>query len=213
MRSRHAIVRYLMSVRPLTVALWRVVPRPCARYLLRLFRNSESALGFGIRYLCLTRLCKACGEKVIVFPSVYLLRLENLELGTNISIHEFCYIDAHGSVRIGDDVAIAHNSSIVSTDHEIDGASGCIKDLRVIPAPVDIGSNVWIGCGARILKGVRVADGSVVAAGAVVTKDVSENTIVAGVPARFVRRRSDQTSATQTASQDKNDIRNRRDAA
>ena len=117
MKSRRAIVRCLLPLRSLAVSLFRVVSRWTASYIFRLFRHSESALGFGIRYLCLTRLCKACGEKVIVFPSVYLLRPENLELGTNVSIHEFCYIDAEGAIRIGDDVAIAHNCSILGSDH------------------------------------------------------------------------------------------------
>src|SRR5690625_666351 len=55
------------------------------------------------------------------------------------------------------------------------------------PAPVIIRKNVWIASNATILPGVTIGDNAVVAAGAVVTKDVPENTVVAGVPAEFIK--------------------------
>lgn len=58
----------------------------------------------------------------------------------------------------------------------------------LISAPVVIGNNVWIGSNATILPGVTIGDNAVVAAGAVVTKDVPVNTVVAGVPAKIMKR-------------------------
>ena len=55
--------------------------------------------------------------------------------------------------------------------------------------PVNIGNDVWIGYGAKLLEGVTIGDGAIVAAGAVVTKDVSPYTIVGGVPAKIIRKR------------------------
>jgi len=57
----------------------------------------------------------------------------------------------------------------------------------VIPAPVHIGRDVWIGANAVILPGVTIGDGAVIAAGAVVTKDVPENTVAGGVPAKVIK--------------------------
>ena len=55
------------------------------------------------------------------------------------------------------------------------------------PAPIQLGKNVWIGSNSTILQGVTIGDNAIVAAGSVVTKDVLANTIVGGVPARYIR--------------------------
>ena len=55
------------------------------------------------------------------------------------------------------------------------------------PAPIVLGRNVWVGSNATILQGVTIGDNAVVAAGAVVTKDVAANTVVGGVPAKFMK--------------------------
>ena len=61
-------------------------------------------------------------------------------------------------------------------------------DRHLLCTPIHIGNRVWIGAGAIITRGVTIGDGAVIAARAVVTKDVEENTIVGGVPAKFIKK-------------------------
>jgi acetyltransferase-like isoleucine patch superfamily enzyme len=61
------------------------------------------------------------------------------------------------------------------------------KRANLIPKPVKIGAKVWIGANVTILPGVNIGDGAIIAAGAVVNKDVAPNTVVGGVPAKFIK--------------------------
>ncbi|MGJ9402129.1 acyltransferase [Arthrobacter sp. KK5.5] len=100
-----------------------------------------------------------------------------------------CYIDATGGLEIGNDVSIAHSTSILTTNHNWSSVGIPIRDQAVSLAPVSVGNDVWIGAGVRILAGVSIGTGAIIAAGAVVTKDVAPGTIVAGVPASVVKAR------------------------
>ena len=97
-------------------------------------------------------------------------------------INGFSQIVCAKNIEIGNDVAIAREVIIRDTDaHDIvDGKHKKVK-------PVKIGNHVWIGAKAMIMKGVTIGDGTIIAAGAVVTKDIPENCIAAGVPAKIIK--------------------------
>lgn len=78
---------------------------------------------------------------------------------------------------------------ILSTNHIIPQGRARIFESGHRKEPVSIGSDVWIGASSTILAGVTIGDGAVIAAGSVVTKDVEPYSIVAGVPARQIKRR------------------------
>jgi acetyltransferase-like isoleucine patch superfamily enzyme len=86
-------------------------------------------------------------------------------------------------IEIGNDVNLSKGVIIRDSDNHkiLDGKHKMTK-------PIKIGNHVWIGVRAIILKGVIIADGAIVAAGAVVTKDVPSKCLVAGVPARVIRK-------------------------
>lgn len=103
-----------------------------------------------------------------------------LSLGSGY-INNNATIDCFEAITIGHGVAISSGVTIRDSDnHSINGNA-------VVTAPIVIEDNVWIGLNATILKGVRIGKGAVVAAGAVVTRDVPENTLVGGVPARVLK--------------------------
>lgn len=86
-----------------------------------------------------------------------------------------------GGIEIGDGVQIGPNVSVVTDNHDL--ASRYVLKCK----PVKIGDNVWIGGGASIMPGVTIGNNAVIAGAAVVTKDVPENAIVGGNPAKILR--------------------------
>ncbi len=118
-------------------------------------------------------------------------------LGDGTRIIGPCVLKGSEPIVIGRYCAIGDGVRIISSNHETNRANlqrhlqsrlgfGALRQSR---GPVTIGNNVWIGDAAIILSGVVVGDGAVIAAGSVVTRSVPPFAIVAGSPARVVRRR------------------------
>lgn len=119
-----------------------------------------------------------------VFTPFYTDFGKNIHLGKNVFINADCKFQDQGGITIGDNALIGHNVVLATLNHEEDPN----KRGNLIAAPINIGKNVWIGSNATILPGITVGDGAIIAAGAVVTKDVEVESIVAGVPAKFIRK-------------------------
>lgn len=126
------------------------------------------------------------GKGGIIVPGVALIFPEHIYIGDDVSISGRAYLQASskGYITIGDRCAIAAYSKIITPTH--DPMALPVSSVGINKS-VTIGDDVWIGTAALILPGVTVGSGAIVAAGAVVTKDVPENTMVAGVPARIIK--------------------------
>ena len=162
-------------------------PKPMAKPLLSWFKYTGGKMGMDVRYLCLKKLAKKCGTNIAIYPGCEFVNVEKLCLGSNISIHAMCYIEAFGGITIGDDVSIAHASSLVSFNHTWSDSNRPIKYNGSVGNPIIIDDDVWIGCGCRILAGVHISSRSIIAAGAVVNKNVEGNSVYAGVPAKKIK--------------------------
>ncbi len=112
-----------------------------------------------------------------------------VEIGTKTVLGQECTISAYRHVRIGEQCVIADRAMFIDFDHGVVDVERPIREQGIYKREVDVGSNVWIGYNASILRGVRVGDNSIVGANAVVTRDVPANAVVAGVPARIIRMR------------------------
>ena len=93
-----------------------------------------------------------------------------------------------GPVTIGSHVNLAQGITVTALNHNFEESSKRIDEQGVTTKPVIIGNDIWIGANAVILPGVSIGDHSVVAAGAVVTKDVHPHSLVAGVPAKIIKK-------------------------
>lgn len=118
-----------------------------------------------------------------VFPPFYTDFGKNITVGKNVFINVCCHFQDQGGITLGDNCLVGHNVVFATLNH------GFAPEERqsMLPAPIVVGRNVWIGSNSTILQGVTIGDNSIIAAGSVVTKDVPANAIVAGVPARFIR--------------------------
>ena len=132
------------------------------------------------------------GEPVEVglFPPFYTDCGKNIHLGKGVFINAGCKFQDQGGIWIGDGALIGHNTVLATLDH------GLVPEQRhdLIPKPIRIGKNVWIGSNSTILSGVTIGDNAVIGAGSVVTKDIPENMIAVGSPARVIKSIYDQVS-------------------
>lgn len=123
-------------------------------------------------------------EDFRIFPPFYTDFGKNIHLGKNVFINADCKFQDQGGITIGDNVLIGHSVVLATLNHDENPE----KRANLCPSPIVIGDNVWIGSNATLLPGVTVGDGAIIAAGAVVTRDVDECSVVAGVPAKFIRK-------------------------
>lgn len=119
-----------------------------------------------------------------LFPPFYTDCGKNIKVGKHVFINACCRFQDQGGIEIGDGALIGHNVTIATLNHDF----AADKRQNIKPYPVKIGKNVWIGSDCTVLPGVTIGDGAIVGAGSVVTKDVPCNCIVAGNPAKLIRK-------------------------
>ena len=126
---------------------------------------------------------KPVDDSFALFPPFYTDCGKNIHIGKRFFINMGCKFQDQGGIYIGDGTLIGHNVVLATLNH----AKSPSERSSMIPAPIHIGKDVWIGSNATVLPGVTIGDGAIIAAGAVVTKNVPERTIVGGVPATVIR--------------------------
>lgn len=122
-------------------------------------------------------------ENVTVFTPVYINYGKGITIGKNVFINFDCTFLSLGGITIEDDVLIGPKVSLITENHPLEPQ----QRKGLTGKSIIIKKNAWIGANVTILPGVTVGENSVVAAGAVVSKDVSENTIVGGIPAKIIK--------------------------
>lgn len=153
--------------------VWRVFGATTPRWTLQGWRRElvklfGGKMGFGVQ---------VHGGARIWYPA-------NLRIGKYSWVGDHANLYCVDKIRIGAHAVISEGAYICTAEHDIADAKFELKT-----APIEIGDNAWIGARAIVLPGRKIGEGAVVAAGAVVTKDVEPWTVVAGNPARVVRKR------------------------
>lgn len=118
-----------------------------------------------------------------LFPPLHVNFGKFISIGSNVFINHACSFLDMGGITIEDDVLIGPKVNLITENHPISPESRKALETK----PIHIKKNAWIGANATILPGVTIGSNAIVAAGAVVSKDVPDNAIVAGVPAKIIK--------------------------
>ena len=118
-----------------------------------------------------------------LFPPLHINYGRNTLIGKSVFINFDCVFLDLGGIIIEDNVLIAPKVSLLSEGHSIEPE----QRQTLVPGKIHIKKNAWIGSNATVLAGVTIGENSIVAAGSVVSKDVPDNVIVGGIPAKIIR--------------------------
>jgi putative colanic acid biosynthesis acetyltransferase WcaF len=148
--------------------VFRLTPRPC----------------FGLRRAILRGFGAKVGSNVNIYPSALIYYPWNLQIGDDSSIGEWALVYNLGPVSIGSRTTISQRGHLCAGTHDYRNPT-----LPLIKPPIVIGDEVWVCADAFIGPNVTIAAGAVVGACSVVTRDVDSLAVVAGNPAKFVKKR------------------------
>ena len=183
-----------------------------ARYSVACYEDTPS--GARTRRVVLRALCKSFGNGVKIGVGVLVLHPHTFEIGDAVFIgnqtylqgrHDGrCVIGAHTwigpqsyfdcrDMELGEYVGWGPGAKVLGSEHSGEPVDVPIIQTDLVIKPVRVGDGADIGVNAVLLPGVHIGTGAIVGAGAIVTKDVKPYAIVAGVPAKFLRSRSDRT--------------------
>ncbi|MDM0011271.1 acyltransferase [Variovorax sp. J22P168] len=126
---------------------------------------------------------RSCGSGVRIDHRVFIWGADRMDIGSNVDINGYTVVYAAGGVRIGNKVLIGANCVITSVSHPTEAADR----QQLVFSPVELQENCWLGAGTMVMPGVTIGRNSIVAAGSVVTKNIPDNCVFAGIPARLVR--------------------------
>lgn len=122
-------------------------------------------------------------ESTTIFTPLYINYGKHTRIGKNVFINFDCIFLDLGGITIEDNVLIAPKVSLLSEGHPVSSQNR----QSLVPGHIHIKKNAWIGANATILPGVTIGENAIIAAGAVVSKDVPDNTIAGGIPAKIIK--------------------------
>jgi acetyltransferase-like isoleucine patch superfamily enzyme len=116
-------------------------------------------------------------------------QLGSVQIGARTTINSFSALYGAGGIRVGARCMIAASTVIVASEHRFDAPEVPIGQQASVTVGIDIGDDVWLGAGVKVLDGVAIGHGAVVGANAVVNRTVPPFAVAVGVPARVIRMR------------------------
>ena len=155
------------------------------------YSGKDILIGIGVEIFGGNNICTGDNITIMKYSSLYAQGTSTIKMGSNITINSNTRIGADGGeIIIGNNVLIAQNVVLRAANHGFKSVKIPIKEQGHIGGKIIIGDDCWIGANAVITPNVTIGSHSIVAAGAVVTKNVESFSIVAGVPAKLLKKRA-----------------------
>lgn len=126
-----------------------------------------------------------------------------ISIGSGTVIEQFAHIISAGKLTIGEGCVISSNVFISNVEHSFECVDKSVMEQPLIVKDVEIGKHCFIGTGAKILAGSRIGDHVIIGAGSVVKGDVPSYSVIAGVPARIIKKYNFETKQWEKCGQDK----------
>lgn len=154
-----------------------------------LFWLPDNSVTIRLRGALVKPFIKKCGKGFKLGSAVRLLNTDRLEIGDNVYIARGCWLNCYGGIYIGDEVVLSPYIVISTLVHGFKNGStyGAPSDI----GPVHIGRGSWLAAHVSVRAGVTIGSGVLVAANAAVVKNVPDNVIIGGVPAKVIKERKD----------------------
>ncbi|MBN3081199.1 acyltransferase [Pectobacterium jejuense] len=144
------------------------------------------------------------GHNVLIFPGSRIETINSygdktfsplIKIGSNVSLQQYCHIIAAGELCIGDNVTISLNVMINDSEHDYRQFGVNVLEQPLTHSPIIISSSCFIGAGARILAGTTLGEHCIVGANAVVKGHFPAGCVIAGIPAKIIKRYDPMTNS------------------
>jgi acetyltransferase-like isoleucine patch superfamily enzyme len=144
-------------------------------------------LGITLRRIIYKPFFKKSGSNLRILDAVVIKYPDEIQLGDNVTINQFCFVVGKGGLTIGNDVMIGSGTKITTSGHNFNNTGTTMLAQGLSFESIEIENDVWLGFNAVVLGGSIIQTGSIVAAGAVVNSGVFDSfSILGGVPAKQI---------------------------
>lgn len=183
-RDKFKKIKPLLNI---IILVFKITPLFLCVFIWHFLMPYNGMVSKALRYCLLKSKAKRIGNNLSIGANTIIKKWNNFSCGDNVSIHENCMIDCDAEIVIGNNVSIAHATSLVAANHTWNNEKIPIKYNPITKIGIVLKDDIWIGCGVRILDGVIINNRSIIAAGAVVNKSVEPNSLFGGVPAKLIK--------------------------